>query len=65
MSQQKGAQCVLESQPRELIGGEASRGDEVTERTLQGLPPMGTLCSRSCDDRVVCFPPILPLAMIS
>ena len=34
MRQQVGAQCVLESQLRELIGGEASRGDDVDKRTL-------------------------------
>ena len=34
MSQRVGAQRVLESPLREQIGGEASRGDDVTERTL-------------------------------
>ena len=32
--QQLGVTRVLQSQPMELIGGEASRGEDVTERTL-------------------------------
>ena len=34
MSESPRARRVLESPPRELIGGEASRGDDVTERKL-------------------------------
>ena len=33
-SEKVGAQRVLESHPRELIGGEGSRGDDVDKRKL-------------------------------
>ena len=37
MKERLGAQHVLESHPRDLIGGETSRGDEVDERKLSGV----------------------------
>ena len=45
MSERLGAPRVLESPPENLIGGEESRGDDVDERKLYGVPPMGTLFS--------------------
>ena len=45
MSERVGAQRVLASHPRELIGGEGSRGDEVDKKKIIGGTPMGRLFS--------------------
>ena len=45
MSERLGVQRVLENPPENLIDGEASRGDDVDERKLYGVPPMDTLFS--------------------